>query len=48
MHELAVLRIDLHRHDRAAVLEVDGADVADADARHAHRLALSGRHGLGR
>ena len=39
-----VLLVDVHRHDRAAALEVDRADLPDLDTRDVDRLALSGRH----
>jgi hypothetical protein len=43
-----VLVPDLHRHDGAAVLQVDVADLAHVDARHLHGLPLPGRDRLGR
>ena len=36
------LAVDVHRHHRVAVLELDLGDVADAHARDAHGLALAG------
>ena len=39
-------RVDVHRDDRVAVLELDLADVADAHAGDAHGLALARRDGL--
>jgi hypothetical protein len=47
MDEPLVLRVDRHRHDRVAALEVDLADVADPHARDADRLALARRDRLG-
>ena len=44
--EVLVLRVDVHPHDRAAVLELDLADVADPHAGDADGLALAGDHGL--
>src|SRR5205807_1597857 len=42
MDEVAVLLVHGERHQRAAVLELDLADVADADAGDADRLPLAG------
>ena len=42
-----VLGVDVHRHDPAAVLEVDARDVADAHAGHADGLPLAGGDRLG-
>ena len=44
--QLLVRPVDAHGHDRAPVLELDLPDVADLDARHVHRLALTRRDGL--
>ncbi len=39
-----VLRIDLHRHDRLALLERHAGDLADRHARHGDRLSLAREH----
>ena len=44
--QVLVLAVDVHPDDRAAVLELDVADVADPHAGDAHGLALAGDHGL--
>ena len=43
----AYLRLDQHRDDRVAVLELDVGDVADLDAGDVHRLALARGDRLG-
>ena len=43
----AVLRLDLHRHERHAPLEVDGRDFADLGPRDRDRLALARGDRLG-
>ena len=45
-HEAVVLAVEVQPHPRAALVQLDLADVAHAHARHAHRLALPGRHAL--
>ena len=42
-----VLGVDHHLDDGLAVAQLDGADVADPHAGHAHGLALARDHGLG-
>ena len=44
--QLLVLRVDVHLHDRDAVLQRDAADRADLNAGDAHGLSLARRHRL--